>query len=103
LHDNAYIEDCDDYDATDDNTAQPNEFVTLADIRRIEKGIEAENTRLHPDDGRSIFEWVQKICARGHLLSYKSTSCPIPPDSGLAADTFFLAVQTGCWNGWTVR
>lgn len=43
----------------------------------------------------STFQWAQILRSKGHLLGFKSTSCPIPVGSGLAANTFFLAVQTG--------
>ncbi|KAG6807961.1 hypothetical protein H0H92_005889, partial [Tricholoma furcatifolium] len=71
-----------------------NDFVTLADVRRIEKAIEAEAIRFHQNDGLSIREWVQLLARKGTLLGYKSRTCEIPLGSGLAADTFFLAIQS---------
>lgn len=77
-----------------DEKAHRNEFITLADIRRIEKGIEAEDIRLDRNDGVSTFRWAENLRSRGHLLGYKSTSCAVPSGSGLVTETFFLAVQT---------
>ena len=71
-----------------------NDFIVLSDIRRIEKDIEAESVRLHSEDGKSVFRWAEKLRACNALLGFKSTACPVPPGSGLAADTFFLAIQT---------
>lgn len=75
-------------------SAHRNEAITLADIRRIEKNIEAENIRLDQDDGRSTFAWAENLHEKGHLLGFKSVSCPVPSGSGLASDTFCLMVQT---------
>ena len=38
-----------------------NDFIMLADIRRIEKAIEAETIRLERDDGKSVFLWAEKL------------------------------------------
>ncbi|KAJ7017356.1 hypothetical protein C8F04DRAFT_889374, partial [Mycena alexandri] len=40
-------------DLDESNVASRAEFIQLGDIRRIEKEIEAESVRLHPDDGLS--------------------------------------------------
>ncbi|KAJ7707069.1 hypothetical protein B0H16DRAFT_1241774, partial [Mycena metata] len=40
-------------DLDDSNVASRAEFIQLGNIRRIEKEIEAESVRLHPDDGLS--------------------------------------------------
>ncbi|KAJ7163664.1 hypothetical protein C8R46DRAFT_902402, partial [Mycena filopes] len=64
-------------------SAKRNEFIQLRDIRRIEKDIEAETSRLHPDDGES-----------DHLLGFKSKTDPVPLGSGLTSDVFVLMVQT---------
>ncbi|KAJ7572455.1 hypothetical protein C8J56DRAFT_807390 [Mycena floridula] len=36
------------------------EFITMADIRRIQKGIEAEDIRMHAKDSLSTLEWVNR-------------------------------------------
>ncbi|KAJ7488704.1 hypothetical protein B0H11DRAFT_1720367 [Mycena galericulata] len=51
--------------------AERTEFIVLRDIRRIEKGIEAEAVRLHPDDGQSTMRWVENLRNKGHLLGFK--------------------------------
>ncbi|KAJ7250301.1 hypothetical protein C8J57DRAFT_1667859, partial [Mycena rebaudengoi] len=73
--------------------AARSEFIQLRDIRRIEKKLEAENVRLHPDDGRSTLLWVENLRAKDHLLGFKSKTDPPPPSSNLASDAFFLAFQ----------
>ncbi|KAF8074779.1 hypothetical protein FPV67DRAFT_1364291, partial [Lyophyllum atratum] len=71
-----------------------NDFIKLADIHRIEKAIEAEFIRLDRDDGRSTFDWAQRLQTEDSLLAYKSVACPAPPNSGLAKDSFCLIIQT---------
>jgi len=71
-----------------------NDFITLADVLRIEKAIEAEGVRLERDDGKSVFLWAERLRAADSLLGFKSCACPVPPKSGLADDVFFLAFQT---------
>jgi len=71
-----------------------NEFITLADVRHIEKAIEAESVRLERDDGKSVFLWAERLRAADRLLGFKSCACPVPPESGLAHDAFVLAIQT---------
>ncbi|GJE88758.1 MULE and SWIM domain-containing protein [Phanerochaete sordida] len=66
----------------------------MADVRRIHKGIEAESIRLHRDDGISMLRWVEKLRETGSVLAFKSVNSPPPEDSGLAADTFVLCIQT---------
>ncbi|KAF7372423.1 SWIM-type domain-containing protein [Mycena venus] len=70
------------------------EFIELRDIRRIEKEIEAEAIRLHPDDGQSTILWVQRLRNKGHLLAFKSKTDPVPPGSNLTHNLFLLAIQT---------
>ncbi|KAJ6496886.1 hypothetical protein DFH09DRAFT_854266, partial [Mycena vulgaris] len=70
------------------------EFIELRDIRRIEKEIEAETVRLHPDDGQSTLQWVERLRLKGHLLGFKSKTDPVPPGSNLAPDVFTLMIQT---------
>jgi len=79
---------------TETGDALRDELVTLADVRRIQKGVEAETVRLDRDDGKSIFKWAERLRTKGHLLGFKSISCPVPADSGLASDTFTLMIQT---------
>lgn len=71
-----------------------NDFITLADIRRIEKAIEAETVRLERDDGKSVFLWAERLRAMDSLLGFKSCVCVAPLESGLAKDAFVLAFQT---------
>jgi hypothetical protein len=66
----------------------------LADVRRIEKAIEAETIRLERDDGKSVFLWAEKLRGVDSLLGFKSCACAAPPESGLANDAFMLAFQT---------
>ncbi|KAJ7113248.1 hypothetical protein C8R43DRAFT_903346, partial [Mycena crocata] len=70
------------------------EFIQLSDIRRIAKDIEAETIRLHPDDGQSTRKWAEILRANDQLLGFKARTDPPPPGSNLAADVFFLAIQT---------
>ncbi|KAJ7677638.1 hypothetical protein B0H17DRAFT_888863, partial [Mycena rosella] len=41
------------FDQDSTRVAECTEFIELRDIRRIQKGIEAEMVQLHPDDGQS--------------------------------------------------
>ncbi|KAJ6592498.1 hypothetical protein B0H19DRAFT_921216 [Mycena capillaripes] len=82
-----------DVDRDEDATASRNEFIQLQDIRRIEKAIEAETVRLHPDDGESTVRWVEKLRSEGKLLGFKAKSDPPPPGSGLDPDTFTLMLH----------
>lgn len=89
--------DCDDLferDLDSNAVASRTEFIQLRDVRRIEKDIEAESVRLHPDDGLSTVLWVEKLRAKGWLLGFKSKADPPPPDSGLPHDAFVLMFQT---------
>jgi hypothetical protein len=74
--------------------ADRTEFITLRDIRRIEKDIEAEDVRLHPDDGQSTLRWVEILRRKGQLLGFKSKTDPPPPGSNLPRDVFTLMIQT---------
>jgi hypothetical protein len=71
-----------------------NDFIMLADVRRIEKAIEAESVRLERDDGKSVFLWAERLRAMDSLLGFKSCACVAPPESRLAKDAFVLAFQT---------
>ncbi|KAJ7079162.1 hypothetical protein B0H15DRAFT_788380, partial [Mycena belliarum] len=95
LHGGIYDHD-DLFDRDHDGTqvATRSEFIQLSDIRRIEKQIEAEAVRLHPDDGISTLRWVENLRAKGHLLGFKSKADPPPPGSNLALDEFVLMIQT---------
>jgi hypothetical protein len=68
------------------SVADHTEFITLRDIRRIGKDIEAENVRLHPDDGQFTLKWVDTLQRKGHLLGFKSKTDPSPPGSNVPAD-----------------
>ncbi|KAJ7491810.1 hypothetical protein B0H11DRAFT_1629894, partial [Mycena galericulata] len=83
-----------DQDFDTDFVAARTEFIQFRDIRRIQKGIEAETIRLDPDDGRSTLRWVTILRAKGFLLGFKSKADPPPPDSGLDANVFTLMIQT---------
>lgn len=71
-----------------------NDFAVLADVRRIEKAVQAELVRLDKDDALSVFKWVNKLRDGDSLLGFKSRTCPVPPGSDLRPDTFTLMVQT---------
>lgn len=70
------------------------EFVTMGDVLRIQKMIDAESIRKHRDDGCSVVLWVEELQKEGSLLAFKGTRQPPPPNSGLALDTFVLCIQT---------
>lgn len=69
------------------------DFITLADIRYIAIGIEAETIRLAKDDEESTLEWVKQLREQDMLLGFKAVTDPVPEGSNLASDTFFLAIQ----------
>jgi len=69
-------------------------LIVLADVRRIEKRIEAQLVRLDRDDGKSVRKWTEQLESEGSLLGFKSVSCPVPTKSGLADEVFLLAIQT---------
>ncbi|KAE9385950.1 hypothetical protein BT96DRAFT_840005 [Gymnopus androsaceus JB14] len=56
------------YFESDSHLHNRNEFITLADILRIQKGIRAETIHLDSDDAHSIQKWVAKLRSQGHLL-----------------------------------
>jgi hypothetical protein len=95
IHNGVYNQDdlfgCDQDGKT---SAARNDFIQLQDIRRIEKAIEAESVRLHPDDGQSTLRWVEKLRAEDKLLGFKAKSDLPPAGSGLDPDTFVLMLQT---------
>ena len=80
--------------SSQESPSRRDDFIVLADVRRIEKSIEAETIRLDRDDGKSIEAWVERLRTDGSLLEYKSLASPAPPGSGLQHDVYFLAVQT---------
>ncbi|KAJ7926587.1 hypothetical protein B0H13DRAFT_2313305 [Mycena leptocephala] len=71
-----------------------NEFITAADIRQIEKDIEAETILLNSQAGQSTKEWVENLRKRGELLGFKGSNDTVPAGSSLAPDTFAFCVQT---------
>jgi hypothetical protein len=79
-----------------------NDFITCADIRRIQKGIEEETIRLAKQDGASILKWVEKLKSDGHYVFIKTSAGPPPPSSNLDRDVFLLIIQTKyqqeCWQ-----
>ena len=78
------------------------EFVTRADVRRIEKMIEEETIRLASQDGASVLEWVKDLRKRGHFVELKTSSDAPPPNSGLEKESFVIIIQTQyqqeCWR-----
>jgi hypothetical protein len=95
IHSGVYHEDnLFDKDSDDTTVAARTEFIQLRDVRRIQKEIEAEDVRLHPNDGDSTLRWVQNLRAKDHLLAFKSRTDTSPAGSNLAPDTFLLATQT---------
>ncbi|KAJ7572765.1 hypothetical protein C8J56DRAFT_806601, partial [Mycena floridula] len=88
----------------DNRKSTRSEFITMADIRRIQKGIEAEDIRMHTKDSLSTLEWVNRCREEGSLLAFKASS-DLPPE-GSTMDpedkTFFLGIQTRyqqeCWE-----
>lgn len=72
--------------------ARRKDFITMADVRRIEKTFEVEGIRLDRDDAKSTMEWAHKLDQNADLLAFKSATCPVPEGSGLAKDTFCFAV-----------
>ncbi|KAJ7340844.1 hypothetical protein DFH08DRAFT_619576, partial [Mycena albidolilacea] len=95
IHNGVYNQDdffgCDQDGKT---SAARNDFIQLWDIRRIEKAIEAESVRLHPDDGQSTLRWVEKLRAEDKLLGFTAKSDLPPAGSGLDPDAFVLMLQT---------
>ncbi|KAJ6490439.1 hypothetical protein DFH09DRAFT_947897, partial [Mycena vulgaris] len=82
------------HDLDDTLVATRTEFIELRDIRRIEKQIEAETVRLHPDDGLSTIRWVERLRLKDQLLGFKSKTDLVPPGSNLAPDIFTLMIQS---------
>lgn len=78
------------------------QFATHADIRRIQKKIDAESVRLASDDGESVLLWVERLRALGHHLELKRSCDPTPEGSTVAKETFILIIQTKyqreCWQ-----
>ncbi|KAJ7480565.1 hypothetical protein FB451DRAFT_1446379 [Mycena latifolia] len=84
--------------------AARNEFVTAANVRHIQKDIEAESIQLGAQDGQSTREWVARLRERGELLGYKRSSDAPPVGPSLAPDMSTLCIQTKyqseCWKKW---
>ena len=78
------------------------EFVTRADVHRIEKIIEEETIRLASQDGASVLEWVKNLQERGHFVALKTSADAPPANSGLETDGFVMIIQTKyqreCWQ-----
>ncbi|KAJ7636454.1 hypothetical protein FB45DRAFT_742753 [Roridomyces roridus] len=71
------VYDNDDFLDRDDDetmTASRTEFIQLRDIRKIEKDIEAETIRLHPDDGQSTIRWVANLREKGIPVAWMLAS-----------------------------
>ncbi|KAJ7029405.1 hypothetical protein C8F04DRAFT_962988, partial [Mycena alexandri] len=58
-------------DKTRSAQAHRRDFVTRADVRRIQKIIEEESIRLAAQDGPSVLEWVEKLKDAGHFTKYQ--------------------------------
>jgi hypothetical protein len=56
--------------------------------------MEAQEIRLHPQDGPSIMLWAAQLQEEGALLAFKASCDPPPAGSFLAPDAFVLIVQT---------
>lgn len=76
-----------------DRQVKRTDFVTLADIRRIQVAIESETIRLASDDAASTLKWVKELREKDMLLGFKAVSDDIPEGSNMAPNTFFLAIQ----------
>ncbi|KAF8149018.1 hypothetical protein BJ912DRAFT_831475, partial [Pholiota molesta] len=74
-------------------TAHRNDYATLADVRRIEKLIEAEGIWFDKDDGASVAKWAERLREEDGLLGFKSRRCPVPEGVNLQQNTFILMVQ----------
>jgi hypothetical protein len=81
-------------DDQDGTVASRSDFIQLQDIQRIQKAIEAESVCLHPDDGQSTLQWVEKLRAQDALLGFKAKTDPPPRISGLDPSVFALMIQT---------
>lgn len=81
-----------------------NEFISRADIRRVEKSIEEETIRLGQKDGESVLAWAQRLEAQGALLAFKPANDTPPNGSNLDSDVFVLIIQTKYmrekWEEW---
>ncbi|KAJ7589534.1 hypothetical protein C8J56DRAFT_784895, partial [Mycena floridula] len=77
-----------------DRTSHHRKHITMADIHRILKNIDAETIRLHPDDGRLMLEWVANLQEEGSVLAFKSSSDSVPVGYAMESDVFALCIQT---------
>ncbi|KAJ7906617.1 hypothetical protein B0H13DRAFT_2333252 [Mycena leptocephala] len=88
-------------DETRTNKAHRRDFVTRADVRRIQKMIEEESIRLAAQDGPSVLAWAEKL-REGHFVSLKRSDESAPAGSQLDDDSFVLIGQTKyqreCWQ-----
>ncbi|KAJ3523685.1 hypothetical protein NMY22_g11333 [Coprinellus aureogranulatus] len=71
-----------------------NDFITRADVRRVEKQIEQELVRLAKGDGESVLLWVDKLREDGYHVFLKTSSEMPPSGSGLDPKSFVLIIQT---------
>ncbi|KAJ7161195.1 hypothetical protein C8R46DRAFT_1285283, partial [Mycena filopes] len=95
LHRGVYDDDdLFEHDFDGSSVANRAEFIQLRDVRRIQKEIEAETVRLHPDDGFSTLQWVNNLRTKDALLGFKSKTDPPPIGSGLDPAVFSLMMQT---------
>lgn len=81
-------------EATEKLTPHRNDFIILANVRHIEKAIEAETVQLNCDNRKSVFLWADRLHASDSLLGFKSQVCSVPLGSNLANDAFVLMIQT---------
>ena len=77
-----------------DRHASRQEFITMADIYRIQKLLEAESVRKHAKDSLSMLQWVNRCRKNDWLLAFKASSDPVPEGFSLKPDTFVLCIQT---------
>ncbi|KAF6745149.1 hypothetical protein DFP72DRAFT_1091715 [Ephemerocybe angulata] len=88
---------------TPDN-ARRVEFISRADIRRVERKLEAESVRLAQKDGLSVLHWAENLRKQGHYVFLKKTTEAYATANGVRLDpsSFILIIQTKyqrrCWQ-----
>ncbi|KAH6876472.1 hypothetical protein BKA70DRAFT_1478441 [Coprinopsis sp. MPI-PUGE-AT-0042] len=79
-----------------------NSFATAANVRQIQKSIEAEVVRLAKQDGASVLEWVKRLREKGFFVDIKASTDAAPENSNLDPSAFILIIQSPfqkmCWE-----
>ncbi|KAJ7580866.1 hypothetical protein C8J56DRAFT_1057841 [Mycena floridula] len=79
-------------------------YVTRADIRRVQKKIEAKKIRFAKQDGASVRCAVEKLREEGHFVVLKMTTDAVPEGSDVDPRAFILIIHTKyqieCWRKW---